>query len=185
MIHIIKNNQKSIDASKNLKKWKESYKSPSDKVFDVLCKEMKVKDLWELLDTGENYNKEQLREDLHTEQNGVCCYCVCEIELEKAQSVIEHFKDKSCNPCENTYDYTNLLLSCIGNNRITDYMVKQGDNLEKIKEKFSLTEEEISELPHPLKPFTKIKLPEPPLHCDKAKAKMKKNLKIIQIMCHR
>ena len=172
MIHIDKNKTDgSKKAAEKLKDWKDNYISPSEQRLDVLCKTLTVKSLWELLDTGFPYNKKQLRDDLHTEQHGVCCYCVCGVKNEKAQSVIEHFKDKSSNPCENTYDYANLMLSCNGNNQTTEpILIKKDDTIEKFVEKYGLTEEQTKEIAKNFRLNQRVKFPKPPLCCDKAKA---------------
>ena len=178
MIHIDKNKTDgSKEAAEKLKDWKDNYISPSEQRLDVLCKTSAVKSLWELLDRGESYNKEKLRKDLHAEQHGVCCYCVCGVKNETAQSVIEHFKDKSCNPCENTYDYANLILSCNGNNWIIVKLIKPSDTIEKFVEEYGLTEEKTKEIAKNFKPFQRVTLPKPPNCCDKAKAQNEENAK--------
>ena len=180
MIYIHKDKtDRSKEAAQKLKDWKNSDDiTPSGQRFDVLCKKLGVSSLWELLDSGFSYNKKQLREDLHTEQHGVCCYCICGVKNETSQSVIEHFKDKSCNPCENTYDYANLMLSCNGNLQSdAKVMIKQGDTIEKFVEKYGLTEEQRKEIEKKFRPFQTVTVFKPPLHCDKAKAQIEEKPK--------
>ncbi|GEM_PF-1121481 len=63
----------------------------------------------------ENYvEKDDLRQKLHSEQNGLCCYCMSQIQTPTADKmVIEHFKPQSKYP-ELQLEYTNLLASCTG-----------------------------------------------------------------------
>ncbi len=53
--------------------------------------------------------KEALREQLHAEQNGLCCYCCKKIPINSAS--VEHLQDKHQHP-KLQFEYENLLLSC-------------------------------------------------------------------------
>ncbi len=53
--------------------------------------------------------KEALREQLHNEQNGLCCYCCREISTKGVS--VEHLQDKHQHP-KLQFNYDNLLLSC-------------------------------------------------------------------------
>lgn len=56
--------------------------------------------------------KEALREQLHAEQNGLCCYCCKTITATLDTVSIEHLQDKHQHS-KLQFDYENLLLSCI------------------------------------------------------------------------
>lgn len=53
----------------------------------------------------------QLRGDLISEQEQMCCYCEIKIENNGQSSHIEHLKDRNNFP-PNTFNYDNLLASC-------------------------------------------------------------------------
>ncbi len=58
------------------------------------------------------YNEKQaLREVLHAEQYGLCCYCCFSITTKHTEVSIEHLADKHQNRSLQ-FDYHNLLLSC-------------------------------------------------------------------------
>lgn len=56
--------------------------------------------------------KEVLREHLHTEQHGLCCYCCKKISTKSAS--VEHLQDKHQHR-KLQFNYDNLLLSCVSN----------------------------------------------------------------------
>lgn len=56
--------------------------------------------------------KETLREHLHTEQHGLCCYCCKKISTKSAS--VEHLQDKHQHR-KLQFSYDNLLLSCVSN----------------------------------------------------------------------
>ena len=56
--------------------------------------------------------KEVLREHLHTEQHGLCCYCCKKISTKSAS--VEHLQDKHQHR-KLQFSYDNLLLSCVSN----------------------------------------------------------------------
>ena len=56
--------------------------------------------------------KEILREHLHTEQHGLCCYCCKKISTKSAS--VEHLQDKHQHR-KLQFSYDNLLLSCVSN----------------------------------------------------------------------
>ena len=66
---------------------------------------------------GANYNnyrdKDDLRGSLHTEQNGLCCYCMATIENGPRTMKIEHWKSQTRYPNEQL-NYRNLLGACMG-----------------------------------------------------------------------
>ncbi len=70
----------------------------------------KIKSAWE--DTNIRAISRQLRADiLHKEQKSLCAYCEREIDADRENSNIDHFKTRNLFP-EETLNYTNLLVSC-------------------------------------------------------------------------
>lgn len=60
------------------------------------------------------YSKQELREELLTEQNGTCCYCECRIE-NNPQTSIDHLDPREGDTkTERIFDYFNLIASCNG-----------------------------------------------------------------------
>lgn len=55
--------------------------------------------------------KQALREQLHAEQNGLCCYCCKKITISPNTVSVEHLQDKHQHP-KLQFEYENLLLSC-------------------------------------------------------------------------
>ncbi len=55
--------------------------------------------------------KQALREQLHTEQHGLCCYCCKKITTDSNDVSVEHLHDKHQHP-KLQFSYDNLLLSC-------------------------------------------------------------------------
>jgi len=65
--------------------------------------------------TYENYpDKDRLRISLVTEQRGICCYCMGEIQADESKMKIEHLHSQSGYPLEQL-DYSNLFGACLGN----------------------------------------------------------------------
>ena len=60
---------------------------------------------------SETNEHHQLRDDLISEQNQMCCYCEIKVEYNGQSSHIEHLKDRNNFPQE-TFNYNNLLASC-------------------------------------------------------------------------
>lgn len=56
--------------------------------------------------------KQALREQLHAEQVGLCCYCCKKITISPEYVSVEHLQDKHQHP-KLQFKYDNLLLSCI------------------------------------------------------------------------
>lgn len=54
--------------------------------------------------------KAQLRSDLSTEQDYICCYCGQQLVIDKTR--IEHFLSKAKAFASRIFNYDNLLLSC-------------------------------------------------------------------------
>ena len=70
----------------------------------------KVKGAWE--DTNISAIRKKLRGDiLLEEQNSLCAYCEREIDDDRLNSNIDHFKTRNLFP-EETLNYNNLLVSC-------------------------------------------------------------------------
>lgn len=53
----------------------------------------------------------EVHENLHREQQGLCCYCEMEVQAEDGH--IEHMEPRNRNPAR-VYDYSNLAISCNG-----------------------------------------------------------------------
>ncbi len=88
----------------------ETWKTRNRTWIDRLCRDNKTKELWQKFSI-----KKEIRTYLYQEQEGYCCYCGIGLTQNTHQSVIEHFKTKASDPCENMFDYENMLLSCHGN----------------------------------------------------------------------
>lgn len=58
-------------------------------------------------------DKQELREALHREQGGICCYCMRRIHATETSMKIEHWESRSAAP-EKQLDYSNLLGACTG-----------------------------------------------------------------------
>lgn len=129
-----KKKKKEIESEQAFLTWFEEYKAKSKnidgRVFDDFCKELDAKTAWLLIDEYGGSLKQQLRIALFEEQEKICCYCCQEIETDKTK--IEHFVARShANEdgiCKKTYNYENLLLSCIGNEG------KKGENINPKKD---------------------------------------------------
>lgn len=113
MKHIDKNQSPSI-----FEMWKEQLG-----LEKLLLEGKEGKNLWDLLhskcppkeEQGEGiiyYSKQELREELLTEQGFICCYCNQSINNDH-NTIIEHLQDKDSNN-NLTFEYNNLLASCNG-----------------------------------------------------------------------
>jgi uncharacterized protein (TIGR02646 family) len=61
----------------------------------------------------DNYDdKDALRNALVTEQRGICCYCMCRIEVGNMK--IEHWRSQAGHPDDQLRYYNNLLGACPG-----------------------------------------------------------------------
>jgi uncharacterized protein (TIGR02646 family) len=110
----------------------DSWKITNHTVIATLSVQGKTKQLWNRFD-----KKKEIREHLHEEQGGLCCYCGCELTKMTHYLVIEHFKLKKLEPHNqypNMFDYDNLLLSCHGN-KFTFYVVEEDDTWASIASK--------------------------------------------------
>lgn len=58
--------------------------------------------------------KQTLRENLVSEQRGLCCYCLSKIEPTESRMKIEHFEPQSLYP-DKQLIYSNLFGACLGN----------------------------------------------------------------------
>lgn len=117
MKYIDKNQSISIQGKTILETWKNNNKV----MIERLCKNNETKALWRKFSV-----KKEIRTYLYKEQSGFCCYCGIGLTPKTHHTVIEHFKLKSGDPCNNMFDYNNLLLSCHGN-AYDFYDAKKGD----------------------------------------------------------
>lgn len=86
------------------------------------------KALRKYFDDDKHKAKITIRNDLILVQHHLCAYCMCPIEIRNANGdttvKIEHYRpiDSSCNPnCKNdTYDYSNYFLCCMGGEQETN-----------------------------------------------------------------
>jgi uncharacterized protein (TIGR02646 family) len=124
MKYIDKSGTKSLEGKAILDRWV----AANTTTIQRLASQGKTKDLWN------KFNKELIREHLHLEQDGLCCYCGRELINRIHHIIVEHFKLKSLE-AQNLYpymfDYANLMLSCHGN-RYEFYKVKNGDTWQSI-----------------------------------------------------
>jgi hypothetical protein len=127
MKYINKNTLKSLAGKALLDKWKVDNQT----MIAQLTSQKKKKQLWN------KFPKKIFSDYLYEEQNGLCCYCGCELTKRTHRMVIEHYKLKSLmlnNLYPNMFDYDNLFLSCHGNCFIF-YQVKTGDTWASIAAK--------------------------------------------------
>ena len=182
MKYIDKQNETSKNAADILHNWRDTYKSPSGKNFETFCEDAQTTEVvWEILpSSGASFSKEELRQALHKEQKGVCCYCGQEIKLtSKLPLPIEHFRPKEEDKFKNTFNYFNLLLSCDGNKKEGKHYVAKGDSWESIAQKHEMTIERLKnknfkEKHNELPTFkAALSIDIPPGHCDNAKGEKK------------
>lgn len=63
----------------------------------------------------DNYeDKDDVRESTHSEQRGICCYCLGAIRPNRAYMKIEHFECQEDHP-DKQLVYSNMLAACKGN----------------------------------------------------------------------
>ena len=89
------------------------------------------------------YSKNELRQQLVTEQGALCCYCGSLIE-NNSHTRMEHVDSKS-NNIEKTFDYHNLAAACSGGKYII-HMIVVGDTLQSIADKYVTNVETIKHL---------------------------------------
>lgn len=139
-----------------LKEWK---KECADEL-SILYKEGTGKDVWRLMDIHRKiYDKKRLKEYLLREQGFICCYCGKRLSIEKIEHTsIEHLNIKSEDKSK-TYDYFNLLASCLGGSRIELHKVEAGETLNIIADKYEVSVEHLQDA-YILTDFDKQKLKE-------------------------
>lgn len=99
-----------------------AWKGENAKKLDELYQNDSISgdELWKFIDgdgRSEVYNKKQLKEALMREQGYICCYCGKRLLSEKIHHVsIEHLKVKT-DYKRDTYNYFNLMASCLGGSR--------------------------------------------------------------------
>ncbi len=120
MVFIDKTTPHSSDSKDRLEAWKAGFLHNEQPLSELYAEHNQTGDkLWAILNQDV---KDRLREDLNTEQEGICCYC-CQA-LAAQNTKIEHFLVKSAPDCEGedkitafadrVFNYDNLLLSCDG-----------------------------------------------------------------------
>ena len=180
MKYIDKQNEASKNAADILHNWRDTYESPSGKDFRKFCEDAETTDVvWDILPpSGASFSKEKLRQILHAEQKGVCCYCGQEIKLTD-KLPIEHFRPKVEDKFKNTFDYYNLMLSCDGNKKDGKHYVATGDTWESIAQKHEMTVKSLKDkntnekdnITPTLKVALSIDVPQS--HCDHAKGEQR------------
>jgi uncharacterized protein (TIGR02646 family) len=63
---------------------------------------------------GNYLDKETLRQQLISEQRGICCYCMGRLRPDGQSMKIEHWRSQGHYP-DQQLDYSNLLGACLGN----------------------------------------------------------------------
>ena len=115
MIYIDKRQTTSTAIKEKLEAWEATFADKDKKSIATLLQEHggnayeQIRGQWD-----EMY--QELRNTLHREQSGLCCYCGEELVYKGSdshQTVLEHFKPKSKYP-DLTFKYDNILLSCGG-----------------------------------------------------------------------
>lgn len=105
-----------------------------------------TKKVWRLLDRQRGaYNKKQLRGHLLEEQGHICCYCGRRLTSHPSNSVIDHLFPKS-KYIRRTYDYDNLVLSCVGGSRHLVHILREGETLLSISEDYAIPVSDIEEI---------------------------------------
>jgi len=87
------------------------------------------------------YHKRLLKACLLEEQGYICCYCGGRI-LNNNNTSIEHLIDKGKNK-KLTFDYFNLLASCLGGTKTFYHLLEKGDTLNSIAKEYGVTEESL------------------------------------------
>lgn len=191
MKYIDKATPDSVAAASALHAWRDTYRyefRPEKPYFPQysglelreLCKKSEIKGSY-MFGIIPSVEKNNLREALRNEQNGLCCYCCQKLDKDKDESrkrkdeeeldfePVEHFLDKGTHPCE-TFNYENLLLACRGNKQPKKHTFARNDSYEMIAKQFNVSPDELKK-ENPTLSFihleeVKIKLPQ---HCDVAK----------------
>ncbi len=102
--------------------------------------------LWRILDRQNPlFNKKKLRAHLLQEQAHLCCYCGRRINRYINNTVIDHLLPKSKFK-EKTYEYTNLLLSCMGGSRNIIHRLKKGETLESVARDYGLAQNALEQI---------------------------------------
>ena len=180
MVFIDKTTTHSSESKSKLESWKKGFQHEEKPLDNLYAEQNQTGDkLWGFL----NQNiKDQLRADLNTEQEGICCYC-CQ-SLAGKNTKIEHFLVKSAPDCEGedkiqafasrVFNYDNLLLSCDGGESSQNpYEIKRKqdggiETKEDIASRLNVTTELLDKLNTPEMSYSlgaKIKYTEG-LHCD-------------------
>jgi uncharacterized protein (TIGR02646 family) len=84
--------------------------SPSFFEEEKVRRNFSEKTMWKRF--GNPY-KQMLTSYIKQEQNGLCAYCECNIDINEAKIHLEHIKPQSKNP-EFRWSYNNLVVSCVG-----------------------------------------------------------------------
>lgn len=98
--------------------------------------------IWDLLPSGAiftepdpesitPYSKHQLKTYLTSEQGYICAYCGRRIHPDP-NTIIEHLKPKETNK-RLTYDFSNLVASCVGASKSIIHIVKEGETRKEIE----------------------------------------------------
>ena len=117
-------------------------------VLEKLYRNKKVASqrIWRLLDRQNRlFNKKKLRAHLIEEQGHLCCYCGRRVSLRSNHTVIDHLLPKSKYK-EKTYDYANLLLSCMGGSRHIIHFLQNGESLESVAQDYGIRPEALKQI---------------------------------------
>jgi uncharacterized protein (TIGR02646 family) len=96
--------------------------------------------LWKLMDDDRTeIDKTGLKEHLVKEQGYLCCYCGARV-FPDHNSHVEHLLPKNAHK-HLTYDYGNLLVSCMGGSKPVIHVVKAGESAESIAMQYGVDEE--------------------------------------------
>ena len=105
-----------------------------------------TKKIWRLLDRQRGaYNKKRLRKHLLEEQGHICCYCGRRLTDHPSTSVIDHLWPKS-KYMRRTYDYENLLLSCVGGSRPIVHIMRPTETLLSVAEDYAIPLSDLEEI---------------------------------------
>lgn len=126
------------------RQWKEENKDILEKLYGDTS--ITTKRLWRLIDRQNGvFNKKALRTSLLKEQGYICCYCGRRILDHPSQSVIDHLLPKSRFK-EKTYDYDNLLASCVGGSRNLIHILQEGETLDSIARDYGVSLEDLEKI---------------------------------------
>ncbi len=146
--------------------------------------------LWKYLYRHGRVEKEKIRKSLIVAQGYVCCYCGKRINLTKGETRIDHVQPKSDDPINLTFDYYNLLLSCVGGEKQLTYKVSSTDSLQSIIDEFGATKDYLDEVNGgsvDITPNNTIVIfdgePKTGYHCDKLKENDKIEIHPLQNDC--